>query len=105
MFYILLLLYPSGAGSFAQAPRTARVGGVGRARSGEVFPGVGTWMGGGSRPVTSSSCAARRAGPECDGAAGGPGLAWETKLREEPAALAAAGPGLVAAAAAAAAAA
>lgn len=55
--------------------------------------------------MTSSSCAARRAGPECDGAAGGPGLAWETKLREEPAALAAAGPGLVAAAAAAAAAA
>lgn len=46
--------------------------------------------------MTSSNCAARRAGPERDSAAGGPGwLVGETKLREEAAALAAAGPGLV----------
>lgn len=66
-------------------------------------PGPGPGLEGGAGClVTSSIRAASRAGPERDSAAGGPRLACgETKLREVAAALAAAGPGLVAAATAA----
>lgn len=98
----LLLLHFSPTSSAAQAPGTAQVEGWGEPEPERSSPGpvlgrveeVGFL-------VTSSSCAVRRAGPERDSAAGGPWLAWETKLREEPEALAAAGPDPVVAAAAA----
>ncbi|KAL0622543.1 Protein GVQW1 [Plecturocebus cupreus] len=93
-YSVILLSQPFPGGFSAQAPLNLPGRGVGRVRTSAAFPlaRTGLWEErGAARPVTSSGCAARRAGPERDGAAGGPGLACgETKLREEAAVLAAA---------------